>query len=47
MKQNSKNKGNDSDMQSKASFDEDGDSETIIGKATPKNKNILCILREK
>ena len=31
-------------MQSKADSDEDGDSETVIGKAPPKNKNILCIL---
>ena len=43
-KQKSKNKDNDSDVQSKADSDEDGDSETVIGKAPPKNKNIVCIL---
>ena len=42
-KQKSKNK-DISDVQSEADSDEDGDSETIIGKAPPKNKNILCIL---
>ena len=42
-KQKSKNEGNDSNVQSKADSDEDGDSETIIGKVPPKNKNILCI----
>ena len=42
-KQKSKNKDNDSDVQSKADSDEDGDSETVIEKASPRNKNILCI----
>ena len=42
-KQKSKNKDNDSDLQSKADSDEDGDSQTVIGKASPENKNILCI----
>ena len=42
-KQKSKNEDNDSDVQSKADSKGDSDSETVIGKALPKNKNILCI----
>ena len=41
--QKSKNK-DDCDVQSKADFDEYGDSDTTIGKAPPKNKHIFCIL---
>ena len=43
-KQTSKNEDNDSNAQSKADSDEDGDSETVIGKALPKNTNIICIV---
>ena len=42
-KQKSKSKDNDSDVQSKTDCDEDGDLNTVIGKAPPKNKNILWI----
>ena len=40
-KQKSKTKDNDFDVQRKADFDEDCDSETVIGKAPLKNKNIF------
>ena len=44
-KQKSKNKDKDDfDLQSKADSDEYGDSETVIGKAPLKNKNIVYIL---
>ena len=42
-KQKSKNKDYDSDVRSKADSDEDSGSKTVIGKARPKNKNILCM----
>ena len=38
----SANKYNDSDVQSKADSDENGDSETVIGKAPPKTKTFFA-----
>ena len=42
-KQKSENKDNDCNVQSKAEFVEDGDSETVIGMAPPKIEHILRI----
>ena len=44
-KQKSKNK-DDSDVQRKADSNEDGDSETDIGKTPPKITNIVCIFAD-